>query len=203
MRLIAFAHLTITDTATESLDILAKEYFRKFAGVPNPREKKKTMFLDSDLHDIVIIRGSFDLEINRYTPGLDGRSMGISLTLLKEFENNSEIRSSSFTPEFFQKLNGILGLDSLMSEKSMNFRTLNYMKTVSLKYDGGYPRFREQVDIPGISSIAFYVTGLNSARMFTKNHEMTDSFTITLGESAYMIRFVKCGEVWVELIERL
>ena len=161
------------------------------------------MFLKSARHSIQIKRGNFDFEFNVYELNTHQVPSTIENSILREFNNNSEIRSASFTPLFFQSLERILEIETKGRENFAKFRTLNPGKNLILKFDGNYPRFGKFLDLPGMASIAFYVTNLDTLKLDIANSEVTDAFFLELEESRYMIRFVRCGEVWVELIQRL
>jgi hypothetical protein len=201
MRLIAFAHLTVSQIAVN--EFRTRENFRTFNQIHNPKPKRKAMTSGSEYHDISIIRGNFDLEIINYSNNTGDFLSNISDDMLSEFDTNSEIRSSSFSAEFFSELTSLLGMRNYIVSKSIKFRTLNQMKMVTLVYDENYPPFREHIDLPGMGSIAFYASNLNIDQSQSNDDKMTRIFRISLGDNLFMIRFVKCGEVWIELIQRL
>ena len=203
MKLIAFAHLTVTNIEVNSDFPSNTKDFRSYRNVLNPVEKKKAMMLNSQFHDIQIIRGNFDFEIISYTDAVLNEYSSLNKPILKEFDIKSEISSSSFNSHFFRDLAKIFGISNSQVVEVMKFRTLNQMKSITLKYDDSSPPFGKHIDCPGMASIAFYVVSVDIEERELDCFEVTNSFPISLEGITYMIRFVKCGEVWVELIQRL
>ncbi len=202
MKFIAFAHLTFAMNEEEIRKLSQNAYFRKFLNITNPDEKRMAMTSISDTHNIRIIRNNFDFEVNTYSNG-PGASVEISNSLIEDYDSSGEIRSSSFSSDFFCDLRNLLGIRTFNVDKTIRLRSLNPSKFISLKFDSNYPRFQEKVDIPGLASIAFYVTDIDSARFLNGNRGETETFKLNLDSIAYRIKFVRCGEVWVELIERI
>jgi hypothetical protein len=203
MKPIAFAHLTVTNIGVNSGALSNTNPFRSYRNVLNPVEKKKAMMVNSQFHDIQIIRGNFDFEINSYTDSPWNENSSMIKSILEEFNTKSEISSSSFNSDFFRDLAKFFGMSNSEVIEAMRFRTLNQLKSVTLKYDSSFPPFGKHIDCPGMASIAFYVVSVDLEERQLDCFEVTNSFPISLEESTYMIRFVKCGEVWVELIQRL
>jgi len=202
VKLIAFAHLTIAGHQSSLLSSSGYELIKNFKNVPNSNAKKKIMITDSATHDINIFRGNFDLEVNSYDKSRFQHAPEISLEILQGFDNSSVIESVSFTLDFFQQLNELFELENKTVKNEATFRTLNPIKPVTLKYSKNGPPFGSKVDAPGMASAAFYVVNINSGHQFSDGVEIGDVFKVSLRDSTYMIRFVKCGEVWVELIQR-
>ena len=166
--------------------------------VDNTQEKLDIMLGESPQHDIYLVNQKIPIEFVRYKPDLQNQEFSPLETDLMIVGNT--IHSQSFDGQFFRELCELLNIKANAKPDSYSFRTLNIGMFVELKYSKHAPNFNLFVDEYGVSSFALYVTRISD---IPPNFKSSPPFELYLGLNHYKIIFVRCGRVWVELIERL
>lgn len=202
-RPIGFAHLTLIGdlsdavehfTSTGSPDVIFKS-----GKLPNPPQKLPFQLNKSSMdYEIQILDSWVPIEVITFDGTRGERVPHIRPLKFLSSAKLTVIGSASFDSEFASDFRRLLGVNDLTLRQVFGQR----QKLIEFREHNGGSKFSEFLDEPNsFASIGVFVSGLSAIQLPSQ----MDYFRVGVTQIAlqrFDILFVRCGSVWVELLER-
>jgi hypothetical protein len=155
MRILGFAHATFVN-ANMNTSIVPGQIFQSFPGIHDSEVKTDWLRNKVGNHDIDLYQGHLPIELVHY-PNSPKEAEKSSATFESFMDSKSTIRSSSFTPEFFEFITFFCRQAIAISETKLVINQISLGKSVTFEIDPFGEKMGEYLDDPGLSALAFFV----------------------------------------------